>query len=368
MGELSITKATASDLTNRVTDWEVTLMQTDAATGSKEYEYINSSWSKQWGYFNTIAELKSAILLKATWNVGKGYETDVNTSVILDHIRGNGKETFEDILFNLEVCKHIGGDGFAEIMRDKDSDGKDVIINLKVLDPGKMKIIVDGKGKIIRYEQINMENKDQPIKLKPEDILHLSNYKLSDQVHGISDIDAVEKIIKADAESFQDLVKLMHRQAKPMILWKLNTDDQTKIDEFVAKMDAATNKGENMYIPSDKDMVSFEIVEAVPSPVILSWRNDLRNKFYSTIALPQLVPGTGGQSTESESKVIYLAFQQLVERDQKQIEKQLWNQLNVKIDLIPPATIEPALNQDEAKDAMQGLEMQPSDMQAGVGR
>ena len=121
-----------------------------------------------------------------------------------------------------------------------------------------------------------------------------------------------------------------------------------------------------MFIPDDDEAIQYEIVQVNLSQLVLSWRDDIRNKFYRTIMLPQVVPGASGQGTESESKVIMLAFEQLVERDQRFLEKQLWNQLAIRIDLIPPASIAPELKTDEAKDAGQGLNFQRGETTAGV--
>ena len=143
-------------------------------------------------------------------------------------------------------------------------------------------------------------------------------------------------------------------------------DDTAKIAEIVSKIDAARNIGEDVFIPDDEDIISWEQVNVNLSQLVLTWRDDIRNKFYRTIMLPQVVPGGAGQSTESESKVIYMAFEQLVERDQRFLEKQLWQQLAIKIDLIPPASIKPEMQADEGKDVGQ-LGFQKGETTVGVG-
>jgi len=367
MGKFELTNTTASDMENRVDEYEVSALNMDNAGDQEETQYINSKWATQWGYFNSIPELKSAIIMKAIWDVGKGYTCDTETQVILDHILGWGKDTFQDILFNAQIVKRIGGDSFVEIIRNEESDE---LINLKPLDPSTMKIVVNREGIIKRYEQINKQGKGKTrvLTFKPEQILHFSNNRLGDQIHGISDIDALEDTIKAEAENFADMKKIMHRQAKPMIMFKLGTDKKEVIDAFVAKMDAATNKGENIYIPDDENAVGWEVVQVDVSSVVLAWRDDLRNKFYRSVGLPQIVPGGAGQSTESESKVIYLAFEQIVEHDQLEIENAIWQQLYLRINLNPPATLQQNLQTDNSKDASQGLGFQPGEMQAGVGK
>lgn len=158
----------------------------------------------------------------------------------------------------------------------------------------------------------------------------------------------------------------MHRQARPMIMFKLGTDDTTKINAFVTKMDAAVNKGENIYIPNDQDAVDFEVIQVNAGASVFEWRNDIRNRFYRTVGLPQIVQSASGQSTESESKAIIAAYEVQVEIEQKKLEKQIFNQLGFKLDFLPPDVMTGQLGQDAAKD--QGQPFQPNDKQVGVGR
>src|SRR3990167_1616333 len=295
MGELRIANAEIGDMSNAVKDLSVNSKNIDGVQDG-ENTWINTKWDKYWGYFNEIADLKGAMLMKAIWNVGKGFTADSETIVKLQNIKGWGKDTFEDILFNMEVMRRVGGDSFAEIIRDEETG---MILNLKPLDPGTIKIVVDGKGIIVRYEQESRIKGSSPVKFKPEEIFHLSNNRMGNQIHGISDIESIEKTILAENENFEDLRKIMHRQSRPMIMFKVGTDDPTKIAAFTAKMDSAVNKGENIYIPDDVNSVSYEVVQVNISQAIMSWREDIRNKFYRTIGLPQIVPGGGGQSTES---------------------------------------------------------------------
>jgi hypothetical protein len=97
----------------------------------------------------------------------------------------------------------------------------------------------------------------------------------------------------------------------------------------------------------------------------MTWRDDIRKKFYRNIGLPELLPSGGGDATESGGKIGYLAFEQIVEKEQRFIEQQIFNQLNLRINFIPPATLSEQLQADESKDPNA---FQPSDLTAGVGR
>jgi len=190
---------------------------------------------------------------------------------------------------------------------------------------------------------------------------------VADEIHGTSDIEALQQIVTANNESFADMKKLMHRHVKPIMGFKLDTDDTTKINAFSAKMDAIINKGENLYVP--KDTVEFELI-SVPANATLNplpWREHLKNYFFQVVGIPQIILGSSGEFTESTAKIAYLAFQQSVEDEQQDIEDAVWNQLQMEIKLNFPASLRNEMLSDEAKDGLnQEMGMQPSDMAAGM--
>jgi len=361
---MDLSSAASSDMTNAVDDVTVDTVNTDAAGGQKETTWQNSKWSQYLGYYKTIPEVKIAIDTRATWTVGKGYKSDSRTRITLEHFKGMGIDTFTSIMKNLVINRRIGGDAFAEIIRDRETGQ---LINLKPLDPGAMKIVTNKKGIIIRYEQISKT--DQPDKkYSPDKIFHLTNKRVADEIHGVSDIEAIENIILANNESFDDMKKLMHRHVKPMRHFKLSTDNQTKIDEFIAKVDEMTNKGEDMYTP--QGTVDFELV-AVPSNATLNplpWREHLRNYFFQVVGIPQIILGSSGEFTESTAKIAYLAFQQSVEDEQLDIEEQMWNQLFIEINFEFPASLQNELISDTKKDGEnQQVDLQPADATISMG-
>jgi hypothetical protein len=354
----NLTNTGISNYTTGVADVVISPKLTDSPSLSGETRWTNINASKQYGYFCTIPELKDALIKKTIWTIGKGFSTDTYTKAMLENISGNGKDTFQDILFNLDLSRRIYGDSYAEIIRNDN----DTLINLKVLDTATMTKVFDKSGLLIRYEQ----NKgDKVIKFKPEEILNLQNNRVGDNCGGMSDIDALQSTIDADNESFTNLKKLMKIQAKPLILWKLKTDDTTKIANFITKVTNARNWGEDLFIPDDENAVSQEVIQLPLSPVVLEWRNELRKRFYRGVGLPELITDSSG-SSEAGGKIGYLLFEGQVHREQLYIEQQLWNQMAIKLTLNPPATLEPQLQMDNNKDS-QDIS-QPNDMMAGVGQ
>ncbi len=362
MTEQNLNSASASDLTNAITDYSVNNQSTDAASEQKETKWDNKKFSQYLGYYKSIPELRSVIDAKATWTIGKGLKADPEITFILDSIKGFGKDSFNTILENLSRTMQIGGDAFAEIIRDNDGN----LINLKPIDPSTISIIVDSRGIILRYEQNSKVSGKTPRKFEPEKILHLPRNRTADEIHGVSLIETLEWIILAKNEVQGIFKTIMQRHIKPVMIFHLDTDDVTKIATFKAKMDKAYADGENMYIP--KDVVVPEVLAVSPNATLnpMAWLEYLNNQFYQSAGVPQIILGGSGEFTEASAKIAYLAFQQCVEEDQLYMEEQIGNQLGMEINLEFPASLENELLSDNKKDGPQNIDA--SETTAGAGQ
>jgi len=359
MANKDISSAEYGDMTNTVTDFSVSSLDTDGATGYGEVTYI-PSWTKWNGYYKTIPELQAVIDAKARWTVGKGYKADEKTTATLKKIKGFGKDSFNTIMSNAVRTFTICGDFFAEIVKDK--AGR--LINLKPLNPGSIQIVIDELGTIVRYEQVNKTKK--VIKTFDKDeIFHLAWNRIADEMHGISTIEKCEKIILMRNESMEDLKKVFHRYVKPIHVFKLDTDDETTISAFKLKADKAVADGENLFIP--KDAVDMERVSIPQYSTLdpLPWLLLLQRFFIMSEGVPELILGHSGDTTEASGKMLYLAFQQMVEYNQLFLEEQLKLQLNIDVEFEFPASIEPSLLEDQKKDSGQIKEMNTNPVKDG---
>ena len=340
-----------------ITDYSVSGQETDAAGGTKETEYQIENAAQYLGYYKTIPELKMAIDAKATWTIGKGYSAEPITELALTEIKGFGKDSFNSILENLIREYHIYGDAFAEIIRDGEQ-----LVNLKPLNPGKMKIIADNKGVIKRYEQVSASGETK--KLKTENILHLCRNRIADEIHGVSIIEAVEWIILARNEAMADYKKLLHRNIYPVRIWKLDTDVPSKINTFKAKVAASKGDGEDIFIPMGA--VDTELA-SVPSNSTLdpkAWIQLLNQYFFQAVGVPQIIIGGSQELTQTAAQIAYLAFEQTIEEEQLFIEEQILGQLNLEIELDFPASLQNNLLSDDRKDGSQEQQLnQPSNLQ-----
>lgn len=331
-------------LSETVTDFrrKVSTAQQDIP-GSK----YTCNWSTWFGYYKNIPELQAVINKKAIWTLGKGFETDKKTTKMLERIKGFGKDTFNDIMYNMVLQYTIGGDAFAEIIKNKRGE----LVNLKPICPGSISILTTNRGIIEGYEQnITYGQRKQTIKFKPEDIFHLAWNRLGDEPHGRSTIEKLQWVIDAKNEAQKDLRIVFHRYVKPLILVMADTDDSTEIAALKVKLDKAVENMENMIIP--KGTVEMERMSIPQYSTLdpLPWIHYLQQMFILAEGVPEVILGFGRETTEASAKILYLAYQQNIEHNQRFLEAQLAAQIKKDIQFNFPADIAPEMEEDIGKE------------------
>ena len=350
MADLKISSMVAGAQTNEMEDYSTDTATLDGAGGQKETKWINTEWSTQLGYFLNTTIIQEIINARARWTIGKGYQADEITIMLLDTIKGVGNDTFNTILENMIRCYHIGGDAYAEIIRDDEGN----LINIKPLDVTKMGVISNNQSVIIRYDYTQSNGKFH--RFKPEEIFHISRNRMGHEVHGRGMVDVLKTLVDAMNEGIVDYKKVMHRFVMPQWKFKLKTDDTTEIAAYKTKMDAATEAGDNIYEPFDT--VESELLALAPNSTLdpKSWIEHLEAAIYRAAGVPQFVVGGGTGFTEASEKISYLAWQQTIEEDQLYIEEQILSQLNLVIELEFPASLENEMLSDNKKDGAQNID------------
>ena len=366
MSELNPSTAITSNLKNSMDSFKVPGLKIESATGQEETEWINVNASTQLGYYKTIPELKKAIDLYAIWAIGQGYDLISSTdAVIIDHITGRGNQNFHQILWNMLVCKKIYGDAFCEIVRDPKSG---ILLNLKCLDNNAVKIIYNSEGMIIRYEQINKINKKQTlVKWDPQEIFHLANDLIADEMHGTSVIDACKFVIDARNEAMSDWKTVLHRNINPLKIVYVDSDDPVKLEQQKTLWEKMTKDKEVIFVPKDSSKVEIPTVVLQPPFETIKY---YENFFYQAVGVPKVITGGSQEFTEAGSKISYLTFEQTYNWDQVNLEQDIWNQLSIMIKFRKPASLKNELVSDNQKDGTQNLQgggFQPSDVTAGAG-
>lgn len=363
---LDITKAQVGGL-DQIEAYSIPLANPDSPTG-KENTWQIKDWAESWGALINVDEYQNAMHMKALWHTGKGWEANATNKVILRNISGWGKDNFDDVILNLDLTSMACGDSLAHIIRDEKTK---TLLNLKPLNTGNFQWVTNEDGIITEYRQLSAPNKDGVRTVvrtyKPEEIFHLSYNRLLDQPHGTSIYSKVKDIITADKETFKIMQKVIRQQAIPFLLFKYKTDDENKIDNIVRKIRTIREKYDDLHLPDDENILSVQPIEISPSNIIMLWRDDLRNKFYRAVGLPQIVPGGGGATTDSDARTIYLAFEQLVKQRQLYLENQIQSQLGIAVKFNAPTTMMELIGNDENKDgnnfALQQSQFNPASEQ-----
>lgn len=359
MADTDIRSLRTTDMASGVDNYSVDAQNIDqAGDGQNETYWDNPDWPTYLGYYKSIPELKKAIDALAMWTIGKGWNADPNVKVMLEHISGWGEDTFQDIMKNLLIVKKINGDAFAEVIRDEDSG---IILNIKPLNPSMVRIVVDKKGMIIRYDVYTSSNRTSQYKeFKPENILHFCNDRIANEIHGVSVVEACKWVIDARNEAMADKRRTLHRTT--IRVMEIDSDDSTKLNTVKKQYAEAINKGEVLIVP--KGNIGFPDVPTMSTAEHSEWIRYLENFFYQTVGVPKIILGGSEEFTEASSKIGYLTFEQPYMTEQRELEADLWNQLGIRVKFERPVSLKEDILSSEAANTGQ-MGVQPSEMNPG---
>jgi len=328
---------------------------TDGASEASVNYYDNPNFSKWYGYYKQLPELKKGIDAFAIWVLGKGYETDNRTQIILNNISGRGDEDFMAIMWNMLVMKKVNGDSFAEIIREPNSR---IIINIKPLSPQNIRVRFNKKGIITGYIE---KRNNKPY--EPEDILHFSNDRTADEMGGTSVVPVVQWNIDAKNEAMAGYRRILHRSTIRVLY--IDEQDTTRMANIKRDYAAAINKGELLIMPASVKDATFQDLSTPPIQSFLEWIRYLDNQIFLNIGTPKVIMGSVDSIPESGGKISYLSYEQIYSRETRELEADLLAQLGMEITFNPPVSIAEGVA-DERSNAQTGF--QPNDVTAGVGK
>jgi hypothetical protein len=319
----------------------------DVDRPGKTNYYQTSTWTTHNGYYMGHSSIRAVINKLKMWTVGKGSnveKTKATTQKILDRVIGNGKETFDEVMKNQVGVRHIDGNSYAEIVGGKGTK----LLNLKPLNPGAVKVYYNEFGMLDHYGYQYSDSGEEQ-RFEKEEIFHLSLNRNADGMGGTGDIECLIKYLDKIKQLDEDMAVMFHRYIVPMIIWKLNTTDETDIGQFKATHKIAKDSGNDIII-SDK-ATDWDLVEAGKNGVDpLSWRQTWVEEVTKGGGVPALIMAIEAGSTEASSKMVYVAWQQVIEDEQNYLEKQIKLQLGLDVTFEFPARIEENLGEDEGKD------------------
>lgn len=361
MVEFDVSQATTTNFTGTVPDFIVNQIALDAANpGNDETFWYFSNAATYYGYYFTIPEIFSAANALATWTVSRGWITpDIRMKITLEHVQGMGKDSFTQIMWNHEVVKLVVGDAFIEVKR-KD----DIIINLIPISPERVRIVFNKEGMIKRYDAWN---KAEWRAIKKEDMIHSSNKRLGDQLHGTSQIEASKFIINARNEALSDERIIKHRD-KALGIAYYKTDKAGKIAYANSQIENAVKNGEMVGLP--EDTAKIEPYPSRSSEDRTGWISYLENFFYQVFGVPRSIASSDGTS-EVGGKMGHVIFEPIYTKEQIDLEDDLWNQAAIKIKFNRPPSLgglEPSNPaEDMAKNTGQ-QNLQPNDATVNMNR
>lgn len=357
MAELNISQATTTNFSGTVPDFIVQSKALDNANpdGIETYYYFDKA-TQYMGYYFGISEVFNAANALATWAVARGWKAkDPQTKVELDHVRGMGKDTFTQIMWNHVVTKLIVGDAFIEVKR---KDG--TIVNMINISPERVRIVFDKSGMLKRYD---VWNGSEWKEVSKDNMLHSINKKFGDQMHGTSQLVASKFVIDALNEALADERTIKHRD-KALGIAYYQTDKAGKIAYANSQIEKAVKNGEMVGLP--EGTVKIEAYPSRSSEDRSGWITLLQNKFYQDFGVPRTIASSDGTS-EVGGKMGHVIFEPIYTKEQMDLEDDLANQQAIFITFNRPPSLGGLVQDEEAKNTGQ-TRLQPNDTAITMNR
>jgi hypothetical protein len=325
----------------------------DSQSSGGEIVYDFTEADKQLGYWKTVPELRSALNIFGKRVAGLGYEVDNRTREQLEFLTGWGKDTFSSTMQMMVIECLLFGDSFAEIVRES---GDGIIINIKKLYPGDMRIVMGENGLIKRYEQVSNIPGQKPKKFSTEKIFHLSNERIGNEMHGTSIIESLKIYLDAYYQALNDEITIRHRdKALGIVYYK--TDDTGQIIFANSQIAKAVNKGEMLGLPEDTAKI-----EPFPSKSPgdrINYLQFIVNQFYSVVGTPKVLVTSEG-FTEAGGKAGLIAFEPNEIAGKLKLEEDIKNQLGLTVKFVGSPSILGNEQQTQQKNSGQ-TSIQPNE-------
>ncbi len=359
MGLLDIEQAIITSLDTVTTNyiagqepWNKNLDGFVIAEKETEIGIYQTDWEKWHGIYREVPELKAQIDTLCRWIIGRKIKAlDKRTEEAIERIRGNGHETFRQIMLNLKRTSKICGDAFAEKIKDKAKR----LINLKVLDSGTIRTVSNRQGIIVKFEQLNKKPTGETTSTKDlevinswsqedgsiNDVFHIMNNRIGDEIHGIPESECLQKMIKMKWQTMLDHQTVIHRYGKPTHFYEVDTDDETEMANIKTKIDNAIKKFDNVIVPKGTlNQVQTVKVAQLSNLDPMPWLKFIRTSFNSVTNVPDVVQGESRESATQAGELNVISYIAKVIMEQIEFEEDIMAQLGLNIQFERPKELE----------------------------
>lgn len=356
MGFHDFDSATTTTGLTKIPDFIVDQKALDAqnAGNDETYWYFDKA-TENWGYYHDIPEIFSAANAMATWTTGRGILVrDPAMKAQLDHVRGLGTDSFQEILWNHEVTKLVIGDAFLEVVKPNE-----ILLNLIPISPERVRIVVK-KNQIVRYDVWNGEEWRAVPRNK---MIHSMNKRIGDQIHGTSQIDATKWVIDARNEALITN-RMIEQRSRAIGIAYYKTAKKDKIAYVNTQIEKAVKEGRMLGLPETtveiKDFPQMSLQER------LDWIRYLENFFYQAFGVPRSIATSDGLG-EVGSKMGHVIFEPMYTKEQIDLEDDFRGQQQIIFQLNRPPSLGGLVQENEQKNTGQ-INVQPNDVSATLTR
>jgi len=197
----------------------------------------------------------------------------------------------------------------------------------------------------------------------PNRMLHFSNDRVADNIHGDSVVKALKWLIDARQEAMEDWRRISHRSTIRVLV--VDEDNPAKLTTLKTQYKDAIKKGELLILPGKPGEKVFQDLVLPPVEAFLAWIRYLENAFYKAVGVPKTIAGDAEGIPESGGKMAMLTHEPTYIREVTELEGDIWNQLAIKISFRRQPSLQDNVKTQEEKSTNQTQAAQPQDTKAG---
>ena len=275
--------------------------------------------TKNWNIYATT-EVPFAAITSLSYNIANNWKIRSDDDALREQVEKFCYDTdFHSVLVESVRDCLVFGDAFVEKVYDKSG----VLAELRVRDPRTFQKKIDEKGDVISYYQTFGEN--EPIELKPNEVVHYQLFTKPDSPYGLALIDPSKDTILRKTISDEGIAAAMDRHGYPKyhIVLKAPPGFETELPSST-EIDNIASDFKN--INAKNEIVTTELIEIRPLDVkgienIQDYFNYFQSSLTCGMLVPQEVLGLGSGSTEATAKVRRLMFEKMVKGFQNKIAR-----------------------------------------------
>jgi len=193
-------------------------------------------WKLYRKIYNNVGIVKNAVNNTANFAIQAGYELEGSDSDVKRVKEWIDKHNFDLVMLNILKQGQIYGNAYLEFAGEDD---------FKLLPVDQVYVLAstakEDNGRVTGYIQLVSNDFRNPLRWRPEEIIHFKWNELGTSFYGTPDIRAALSSVRYLLQYLEDIGEIIHRYGHPILHWVVGTEDtpasKTQLTDLKSQLD-----------------------------------------------------------------------------------------------------------------------------------